>query len=190
MKVENGHNIKVHYRGTLTDGTEFDNSRSRGETLNFQVGTGGMIRGFADAVVGMTIGETKNISIPPDQAYGPVVPEAIQEVEAAAFSNIPDMEVGGLIQGQGPQGPFVAKVANITDSHVTLDLNHPLAGETLNFEIEVVDNVGTPNENENTTTANFTASMKKKELLEIAQARGLAITSRNTKTQILEALNS
>tara|TARA_B100000683_G_C12400886_1_gene519679 strand:+ start:197 stop:637 length:441 start_codon:yes stop_codon:yes gene_type:complete len=139
MKVENGHSVKVHYRGTLTDGTEFDNSRTRGETLDFQIGQGGMIRGFVDAVIGMAVGETKNISIPPEQAYGPVVKEAIQEVEAAAFSNIPDLEVGGLIQGNGPQGEFVAKVASITESHVTLDLNHPLAGETLNFEIELVD---------------------------------------------------
>tara|TARA_E500000331_G_scaffold339093_1_gene368975 strand:+ start:505 stop:954 length:450 start_codon:yes stop_codon:yes gene_type:complete len=139
MKVENGHNVKVHYRGTLTDGTEFDNSRTRGESLEFQVGSGGMIRGFVDAVVGMTVGETKSISIPPEQAYGPTVPEAIQEVDASAFANIPDMEVGGLIQGNGPQGPFVAKVANITESMVTLDLNHPLAGETLNFEIELLN---------------------------------------------------
>ena len=139
MKVESGHNVKVHYRGTFTDGTEFDNSRTRGETLNFTLGTHGMIRGFTDAIMGMTVGETKNISIPPDEAYGPRIQEAIQEVEASAFSSIPDMEVGGLIQGNGPNGAFVAKVANITDTHVTLDLNHPLAGETLNFEIELVE---------------------------------------------------
>ena len=139
MKVESGHNVKVHYRGTLTDGTEFDNSRTRGETLNFTLGTGGMIRGFTDAILGMTVGETKSITIPPDEAYGPRIQEAIQEVEASAFSSIPDMEVGGLIQGNGPNGTFVAKVADITDTHVTLDLNHPLAGETLNFEIELVE---------------------------------------------------
>ena len=84
--------------------------------------------------------ETKNITIPPDQAYGPKIPEAIQEIDASQFAGIPDMEVGGLVQGNGPQGPFLAKVANITDTHVTLDLNHPLAGETLNFEIEMVAN--------------------------------------------------
>jgi peptidylprolyl isomerase len=183
MKVQNGHNVSVHYRGTLTDGTEFDNSRTRGETLDFQVGAGGMIRGFVDAVVGMTVGETKSISIPPENAYGPKVPEAIQQVEASAFASIPDMEVGGLVQGNGPQGPFVAKVADITDTFVTLDLNHPLAGETLNFEIELVSNTGTP-------TVSVNAKMKKAELLEIAQSRGLSVTSRNTKAQILEALTS
>ena len=141
MKVENGHNVKVHYRGTLTDGTEFDNSRTRGETLDFTVGNAGLIAGFTDAVLGMTVGETKNISIPPEEAYGPRMEEAIQEVEASAFTSIPDMEVGGLIQGNGPNGTFVAKVANITETHVTLDLNHPLAGETLNFEIELLESV-------------------------------------------------
>ena len=189
MKVQTGHNVQVHYRGTLNDGTEFDNSGVRGETLNFQVGTGGMIRGFTDAVVGMTVGETKNITIPPDQAYGPKIPEAIQEIDASQFAGIPDMEVGGLVQGNGPQGPFLAKVANITDTHVTLDLNHPLAGETLNFEIEMVANDGGP-AGETTTSANWTPTMKKAELLEIAQSQGLSVNTRSTKAQILEALNS
>ncbi len=189
MKVQNGHNVQVHYRGTLTDGTEFDNSRSRGETLNFQVGSGGMITGFVEAVVGMTVGETRNISIPPDQAYGPVIPEAIQQVEAGAFAEIPNMEVGGLIQGEGPQGPFVAKVAGITDTHVTLDLNHPLAGQTLNFEIELVANDGTTTTT-TTTTTTWNANMKKAELLEIAKSRGLSVNTRSTKAQIIEALNS
>ena len=188
MKVQNGHKVSVHYRGTLTDGTEFDNSRTRGETLSFQVGTGGMIRGFVDAVVGMTVGETKAISIPPEEAYGPVIPEAFQQVEASAFSNIPDMEVGGLIQGNGPQGPFVAKVAGITDTHVTLDLNHPLAGETLNFEIELVANDGGPQET--TTTSTWNAKMKKAELYDLAKSRGLSVNTRSTKAEIIEALSS
>jgi len=185
MKVQNGHKVSVHYRGTLTDGTEFDNSRSRGETLEFQVGTGGMIRGFVEAVVGMSVGETKSVSIPPEEAYGPKVAEAYQQVEASAFSNIPDMEVGGLIQGEGPQGPFVAKVAEITATHVTLDLNHPLAGETLNFEIEVVSNTGQPS----TVTTTWNPKMKKAELLEVAKSQGLSVNTRSTKAQIIAALD-
>ena len=184
MKVENGHKVSVHYRGTLTDGTEFDNSRTRGETLNFEVGNGGMIRGFVEAVLGMTVGESKTVSIPPEEAYGPVQPEAFQQVEAAAFSNIPDMEVGGLVQGNGPQGPFVAKVAGITDTHVTLDLNHPLAGETLNFEIELVSN------NSANIAPTWDAKMKKAELFEIAKSLGLSVNTRSTKAQIIEALSS
>ena len=183
MKVQNGHNVSVHYRGTLTDGTEFDNSRTRGEALTFEVGTGGMIRGFVDTVVGMTVGETRQVTIPPEEAYGHRAPEALQQVEVSAFASVPNMEVGGLVQGNGPQGPFIAKVAGITDTHVTLDLNHPLAGETLNFEIELVENQGTP-------STDWSPSMKKAELVEIAKSRGISVNTRTTKAQIVELLEA
>ena len=71
MKVKNGNNVSVHYVGTFNDGTVFDNSRVRGEKLQFQIGSGRMIPGFDNAVVGMTVGETRSIKIPPEEAYGP-----------------------------------------------------------------------------------------------------------------------
>ena len=99
MKVTNGHNVKVHYRGTLTDGTEFDNSRVRGQTLDFEVGSGRMIRGFNDAVLGMTPGETKQVTLNPDTAYGEHNPQALQSVPKDAFGEDFNFEVGGMVQG-------------------------------------------------------------------------------------------
>lgn len=138
MKVENGSNVSVHYRGTLGDGTEFDNSRTRGQTLEFRVGSGQMIKGFNDAVVGMTTGETKSVTLVPADAYGDRNPEALQAVPRTAFGDDFEFEVGEMIQGNGPRGPFVARIHELQEADVVLDLNHPLAGEELNFEIEVV----------------------------------------------------
>jgi peptidylprolyl isomerase len=138
MQAKNGSMVNVHYKGTLTDGTEFDNSHKRGETLSFQIGSGRMIRGFNDAVVGMEIGQTKSITLSPLEAYGPRVEEAQQVVPREAFKDIDNFEIGGMVQGNGPQGPFLAKIKELAEESVTLDLNHPLAGEELNFEIELV----------------------------------------------------
>lgn len=138
MKVENGNNVSVHYRGTLGDGTEFDNSRTRGETLEFCVGSGQMIKGFNDAVVGMATGETKSVTLVPADAYGDRNPAALQAVPRTAFGDDFEFEVGEMIQGNGPRGPFVARIHELQETDVVLDLNHPLAGEELNFEIEVV----------------------------------------------------
>jgi peptidylprolyl isomerase len=185
MKVTNGHNVSVHYKGTLSDGTEFDNSRTRGSTINFEVGSGRMIRGFNDAVVGMTAGETKSVTLTPETAYGPRNEEAFQKVPREAFG--PDFEfiVGGTIQGNGPAGPFLAKIFELQDDHVVLDMNHPLAGQHLNFEIEVVSVDG---EGVSVNSGTWTPKMKKAELLEFARARGLDVNTRTTKKQLIAAL--
>ena len=135
-----GNNVAVHYVGTFEDGTEFDNSHVRGETLNFEVGAGRMIKGFDQAVVGMTEGETKSITLSPDVAYGERMEEAMQSVPMAAFGPDFTFEVGGMIQGNGPQGPFVAKIHSVEQENeqVLLDMNHPLAGKSLSFKIEMV----------------------------------------------------
>ena len=138
--VTTGNNVAVHYVGTFEDGTEFDNSHTRGSTLEFEVGSGRMIKGFDDAVVGMTEGETKTISLPPDTAYGHRLEEAIQTVPMAAFGPGFKFELGEMIQGNGPQGPFIAKIHAVEEEQqeVQLDMNHPLAGKSLNFEIQMV----------------------------------------------------
>tara|TARA_Y100001938_G_scaffold138044_1_gene203030 strand:+ start:191 stop:625 length:435 start_codon:yes stop_codon:yes gene_type:complete len=135
-----GNNVEVHYVGTFEDGTEFDNSHTRGATLDFEVGAGRMIKGFDQAVVGMTEGETKTVSLTPVDAYGERVEEAIQPVPMAAFGPDFKFELGEMIQGNGPQGSFVAKIQAIQEEQqqVILDMNHPLAGKTLNFEIQMV----------------------------------------------------
>ena len=142
--VEVGNNVKVHYKGTLSDGTEFDNSRRRGhpgsvEPMAVEVGTSGLISGFSNALVGMTEGQTKTVTLSPDDAYGERVEEAVQSVPKKAFG--PDFEfvVGTTIQGNGPSGPFLAKIQSLEEETVVLDMNHPLAGQELNFEIEILE---------------------------------------------------
>ena len=137
-KVEVGNNVTVHYVGTLEDGTEFDNSHTRGEPIGFEVGGGRMIRGFDAAVTGMTEGETRDVTISAEDAYGPRNPDATQNVPKTAFGEDFEFELGGVIQGNGPYGPFVATIDAINDLDITLDMNHPLAGQDLNFSIEMV----------------------------------------------------
>jgi len=137
--VQSGQTVSVHYVGTLSDGTEFDNSRSRGEPISFETGTGGVIPGFDNAVIGMQVGTTKSVSIEPSEAYGDPNPEAFQLVPKEAFPPEMNIEVGMQVQGSGPEGDFPAVVESVTEEGVTVNMNHPLAGQTLNFEIELVD---------------------------------------------------
>ena len=186
MKVENGHTVQVHYRGTLNDGTEFDNSRVRGEPLSFEVGSSRLIPGFSSAVVGMQIGETKTVRLAPDEAYGPKDPSAKQIVAKEAFGSNFEFVVGGTIQGNGPAGAFLATIEEVTDSEVTLDMNHPLAGEDLQFEIEVQS----IESDEHPTMASWSASMKKAELYEVAKQQGLKVNTRTTKAELVTALQA
>tara|TARA_R100000008_G_scaffold72440_3_gene50638 strand:- start:680 stop:1258 length:579 start_codon:yes stop_codon:yes gene_type:complete len=190
MKVENGHTVHVHYRGTFEDGTEFDNSRERGRTLDFQVGSGQMIPGFDSALVGMTAGEQKSVSLSADEAYGPRREASVQAIPKTAFAPDFEFEVGRMIQGNGPRGPFVAKVEALHENEVVLDFNHPLAGKNINFEIELVSIVDNGNTAETPQMANWSASMKKAELLEVAKQQGLKVNTRTTKAQIIAALES
>ena len=138
MQAKNGSMVNVHYKGTLKDGTEFDNSHTRGQTFSFQLGSGKVVPGFNDAVMGMAVGEKKQVTISPLDAYGPRLAEAEQVVPRASFGEEMVLEVGTMVQGRGPRGAFLAKVKDLEDETVTLDLNHPLAGEELSFEIELV----------------------------------------------------
>lgn len=141
-KVKEGDNVKVHYIGRLMDGTEFDNSRTRNEGagLNFTIGDGKLLKGFNDAVVGLEVGEKANVTLNEEEAYGKYIPEAIMQVKKTDFP--PDMkfELNSLVQGQNPDGqPIQAKIIKVEEATVSLDLNHPLAGEGLTFEIELVE---------------------------------------------------
>lgn len=139
-KVENGQTVELHYVGTLEDGTEFDSSRSRNETISVQVGSGQLITGFDNALTGMKLGEVKNVTLSPEEAYGDVNPEAFEVVALNAFPEGFEPVVGSMVQGMSPNGqPVVAKIDSVNDDSVTLNFNHPLAGKTLNFEIELVN---------------------------------------------------
>ena len=137
--VENGNTVTVHYTGTLNDGTEFDSSRER-EPFSFQIGNGQVIPGFNDGVVGMTAGETKNIVISSDNAYGPLNEDAFQQVSRDRFPEDFNVTIGETVHGETGDGrKFAARVAAEEDGVITLDFNHPLAGEDLNFEVELLE---------------------------------------------------
>jgi len=138
-KVKDGNTVSVHYVGTLDDGTEFDNSRHREEALSVKVGSGQLISGFDAALTGMKIGEVKNVQLAPEEAYGDVVTEAYQTVPHVAFPENFEFKVGGMVQGQDSAGQaMAARIDSVGDESVVLDFNHPLAGKTLNFEIELL----------------------------------------------------
>jgi len=137
--IKAGDTISVHYKGTLQDGTEFDNSYDRQEPISFTAGAGQMIKGFDNAVIGMTEGETKTFTFGSDEAYGQVFPDRMTEMPRTAFPDDFPLEEGGKVPLQAPGGEMLmGTITEASDDSVTIDLNHPLAGETLTFEVEVV----------------------------------------------------
>jgi FKBP-type peptidyl-prolyl cis-trans isomerase 2 len=140
MAVKQGDSVKVHYIGTLNDGNEFDNSYKRGGTLDFTAGGGQMIKGFDDAVMGMEVGDKKTVNIPCVDAYGEHDPKGLIPVSKENFPPDFNAQPGEMIQGQSESGqPMNALVVEVQDENVILDLNHPLAGQDLNFEIELME---------------------------------------------------
>jgi peptidylprolyl isomerase len=133
-----GDTVTVHYTGKLTDGTVFDSSNG-GDPLEFTIGSGQLIPGFEEAVVGMNAGESKTTHIPVDQAYGEYRPEMVIEVDRDQMPEELDPEIGQQLQIQQPTGQVIPVViTDISDEVIRLDANHPLAGEELIFDIELV----------------------------------------------------
>jgi peptidylprolyl isomerase len=136
MPVKNGDTVKVHYRGTLADGDQFDSSEGR-EPIAFLVGAGQVIPGFENAVAGLEVGDKVTLTIPADEAYGPLHEELRHTVSMSDFSSEPF--VGGMVTLVSPEGEELqGRVVGIEGDTVSLDFNHPLAGEDLTFDIEVV----------------------------------------------------
>jgi len=142
QQVKKGDKIKVHYHGRLTDGSTFDSSLER-EPLEFEVGSGMVIPGFDKGVTGMAVGEKKTITIPVDEAYGPAQKEMFMEFPRDQFPADMKPEIGmqlNMSDGNGQQFPVM--IADIKDEVVILDANHPLAGEDLIFDLELVEITG------------------------------------------------
>ena len=138
-KASTGNVVKVHYTGKLDDGTVFDSSRER-EPLEFTIGDGQIISGFEAAVQGMEEGEVATVTIPPEEAYGSRRDEALIEVPRTDLPAEIEPQVGMQLQLRAQGGQvFAARISEVVDDTVTLDANHPLAGETLTFEIELVE---------------------------------------------------
>lgn len=133
-----GATVKVHYTGTLDDGTVFDSSAGR-EPIEFTIGQQTVIAGFENAVIGMSAGDKKKVSIAPDDAYGAHQADKVAVVNRSQLP--PDVEpaAGMVLQGDTPEGRVTFTIAAVGADSVTLDGNHPLAGHRLNFELEVVE---------------------------------------------------
>ena len=140
MAVKNGDTIKIDYTGTLEDGSVFDRSSNHGAPLEFEVGSGKIIKGFDTAVVGMEKDEEKEITLQPADAYGDIKPELVKKIPKEQLPKEQEPKVG-MVLGVGlPNGQQIpAKITEVTDAEVTVDLNHPLAGKVLNFKIKVVE---------------------------------------------------
>lgn len=135
-----GKKLRVHYRGTLDDGTQFDSSYDRGETLEFVCGAGQMIAGFDAAVVDMQEGEKKTVRIPAAEAYGERRDDLILTFPANQVPNIEQIHAGDKLFLQTPSGqPVPATVIKVDETGVVLDANHELAGKDLTFDIELVE---------------------------------------------------
>ena len=137
--TKNGDTVKIHYTGTLSDGEVFDSSKDR-DPLQFTLGSGQVIPGFDEGVMGMAIGDKKTINIDAQNAYGPINPELVQQIKKTEFKEDMNLEKGSRMQLNNGQGQtMVVTVADIDENTVTLDGNHPLAGKDLTFELELVE---------------------------------------------------
>lgn len=136
--IQSGDTVSVHYTGKLENGEIFDSSSGR-RPMTFTVGTGQIIRGFDEAVLGMAVGDRKTVTIAPEMAYGPRQLELIVDIPRTTVPEGMDLEKGMMIELVDPQGNRIpAEVFEILDEVVKMDLNHFLAGKTLVFDIEIV----------------------------------------------------
>lgn len=137
-EAQSGDRVTVHYTGTLDDGTVFDSSRD-GDPLRFEVGSGQVIDGFDEAVKGMEEGEQKEVNLEPDKAYGERREDLVFDVERDDLPENFEPELGDRVAVEITEGEEVtARVVDTSSDAVTLDLNHPLAGRTLIFDLELV----------------------------------------------------
>lgn len=143
MAAASGDTVSVHYTGTLVDGTTFDSSVGRAPLL-FIIGAADVIPGFEQAVIGLEVGDKATVTIQPEDAYGPVFEEAVQTVPLDLFGEAPP-PIGAVFSVRADDdSDLMGRVVALSDDlvDVTVDFNHPLAGETLTFEIELVEIVG------------------------------------------------
>ncbi len=137
--AKQGDTVQVHYTGSLEGGTVFDSSSGR-DPLSFTIGSGQVIPGFEEAIIGMSLNEKKNVTIPVGKAYGPRNEELVMTVPTNQVPPDIEPEVGQKLQMQGPGNtPVVVEVTEVTEEHIKLDANPPLAGKDLIFDIELVE---------------------------------------------------
>lgn len=137
-QAKKGDRVKVHYTGTLDDGTQFDTSTG-GDPLEVTLGNGEVIPGFEQGIEGMQVGDTKTVNIPCAEAYGERHQELVHEVPREQLPQDVELEIGMQFQVDGGEAPMILTVVEVSPENATLDGNHPMAGHNLNFELELVD---------------------------------------------------
>ncbi len=138
-QAKEGDTVKIHYTGKLEDGTVFDSSEGR-DPLTFTIGSGQVISGFEEAVLGMGLDEKKNVTIPSDKAYGERNEKLVMDVPRNQVPEDINPELGQKLQMQGPDEQMViVEITALTEENITLDANPPLAGKDLVFDIELVE---------------------------------------------------
>ena len=138
-QAKSGDTVRIHYAGTLDDGTEFDSSAGR-EPLEFSLGGGQVIPGFDSAVTGMSVGDSKTVTIEPDDGYGPRHEQLVQQVPKSTLPEDIEPAVGMHLQSQTPDGQIMnLVVVEVAEESIILDANHPLSGQALTFAIELVE---------------------------------------------------
>jgi len=136
--IEAGKTVKVHYKGTLDDGTVFDSSEGR-DPIAFEMGAGNVIPGFEAAVAAMAIDETRTVKIPCTEAYGELNDDMVGEIPRSNLPEEIEPEVGMMLSMQTPDGEMPVRVVAMEGENLTLDANHPLAGQNLTFELTLVE---------------------------------------------------
>jgi len=135
--ISAGDKVRIHYTAKLADGTVVDSSQGR-DPLEFEAGTDQLIPGVSNAVIGMQVGETKTVTVPPEQGYGEHQPEAVQKVARQHFP--PEVQVGDTFKAvNNQQQEMLVRVSAVDDEFVEVDANHPLAGQTLVFDLEIAE---------------------------------------------------
>ncbi|MEQ8231268.1 MAG: peptidylprolyl isomerase [Gammaproteobacteria bacterium] len=138
-QAKTGDTVRIHYTGSLTDGTQFDSSSGR-DPLEFTIGQGHIIPGLEREVAGMEVGQTKTVTVPADDAYGPHHDEAVHEVQREQIPETIELAIGVELQATAQNGQVMRlRVVELGDDTVKLDANHPLAGQDLVFEVELVE---------------------------------------------------
>ena len=146
MKIAENLFVAIDYCLTLDSGEEVDRSRA-GNPLNFITGIGQIISGLEKEIMGMEAGDSANITVEPDDAYGPAREDLLHEVPRSQFPASEDIKPGTKFQAQGPHGNILIVIKTVNDDTVTVDLNHPLAGQRLHFDVKIVE-VREPNAQE------------------------------------------
>jgi FKBP-type peptidyl-prolyl cis-trans isomerase SlyD len=135
--IQKGATVRIHYTLSV-DGVILDSS-AEGDPLVYVQGSGQIIPGLEDQLEGLKTGDKKEVMVAPEKGYGPVDPQAFQKVPRGAFENAKDLKIGDIVSGQMGEQVFNAVVSALDLEDITLDFNHPLAGKTLRFAVEVVE---------------------------------------------------